>query len=136
WHLDDSKQIDWFQNRILQHIKDFHLEDIATTIGPAPQGTQQLSPNEIKKIMTAAAKEAAKPVGDTPTRKMTAEDCSKTARGCFKGCPQPNLSLGAYTPKSDFDAVRALSRCMDACSKASDTCFANLKTAQVPANSH
>jgi len=54
WHIDDPKQIEWLQNRIRQHVRDYHLEDIAlsedlvpslrpdpnyrpTTIGPASQ---------------------------------------------------------------------------------------------------
>ena len=86
WHLDDSDQIKWLQDRIRQNVKENHLEDIAlsedlvpslrparpTTIGPAPP-SKQLSPDEVNKLLLPAAKDAAKPV-DAPRAPSTCSE--------------------------------------------------------------
>src|SRR5688500_1478975 len=73
WHLDDSDQVRWLQDRIRQNVRQHDLGDIAlsedlvpslrparpTTIRPTPR-SKQLQPEEVQKILVQGAKEAAK----------------------------------------------------------------------------
>lgn len=125
WHLDDSDQIKWLQDRIRFNVKESHLEDIArsedlvpslraarpTTIGPATQGPRQLTPVEAGKLLTPAAKDAAKPVGSD----KKADD----------------LCVSQYWKRYDQcwheDGTAAISACMNTAGATLKTCSAAAK---------